>query len=123
MIHEDQRATAICKDERGIIHIVVNSSITAAQAGVNVQTVINLSGGKPARLLVDLRNVAVDFEAQAVYQMATSDDLVRAIAFLASSLNAHIAGEIFVHMGQFTLPARIFDERDEAIAWLLTFDS
>lgn len=123
MIHEDQRATAISKDERGIIHIAVNGSITAAQAGVNVQTVINLSGDKPARLLVDLRNVAVDFEAQAVYQMATNDERVRAIAFLASSLNARIASELFVYMGQFTLPARIFDDRDEAIAWLLTFDS
>ena len=122
MIHEDQSATAISKDEHGIIHIVANSSITAAQAEANVQIIVGLSGGEPALLLVDLRNTQINFEVQNVYQMATNKERIRAMALLASSLNAHVAGEIFLQLGRFTLPVHIFDERDEAIAWLLAFD-
>lgn len=109
--------------EDGVFHIVVlTDSFTLDMAKECVRERMRITRGKPYPMLSDSRNV-VDFEKGARKYLAHNDQVtnLNAGAILIKNRLQKLLGSFFLFINKPGVPARLFTDREEALAWLAEF--
>jgi hypothetical protein len=89
-----------------------------AVAGINALS--QLTGARPAPLLVDARNAGV-MSRTARVEFAKQSDTISAVAILVLTPLSRIMGNFYLSVSKPVLPTRILDNEEDAVAWLLGY--
>lgn len=106
--------------EEGILHVVVlTDSFTLDLAEECVRERMRITQGKSYPMLSDSRNV-VNFEKEARKYLALNDNVanLNAGAILIKNQLQKILGNFFLLINKPDVPARLFTDKEEALAWL-----
>jgi hypothetical protein len=108
----------------GIARTVVknDAEVGLNEALENTQAVNTLFKGKKFPLLVDARNIKfISKEARDHFSLRNRDSVVNAFAILIYSPVSRIIGNFFMGLSKPAVPARLFNEEEEALKWLTKF--
>jgi hypothetical protein len=107
----------------GIFHCVYTVNfLTLPVAEQVVANRLQIFGGTPYPVLADIRAVrGADPEVSKYLSSGEAIRLVTAGALLVNSQFHKIAGNVFLHFHKPSIPAKLFTEESEAMAWLCQF--
>ena len=109
--------------EEGILHVVVlTDSFTLDIAEECVKERMRITQGKSYPMLSDSRNV-INFEKEARKFLALNENVanLNAGAILIENQLQKILGNFFLLIYKPSVPARLFTEKEKALAWLEHF--
>ena len=96
-----------------------SSNIEIEDAIMVRDATLELTGGKKCVALVDLTNVrTISKEARYYFSGTEFAQVFIAAASFVSTPVSKIIGNFFLGMNKPAMPVRLFNSRDEAIAWL-----
>jgi hypothetical protein len=99
-----------------------NLEITIDVARKMVEKRISSFNGISRPVLVDIRNlVSVDSESRRYFATREAGQLIRAGAIYMNSRITMWFGNIFLNIDRPITPARLFTDKDKALAWLEQF--
>ncbi len=106
----------------GIVQLVwVPAAVmTLTDALAATSAMSELTGGKPAPLLVDAHDAGPQDRA-ARAEFARRGDLTSAVALLVATPLSRMMGNFFIAVSKPVAPTRLFDDEATAIAWLQEF--
>lgn len=108
-------------DPRGFIVSRVSplAEIELEHAKENTKKVNQLSGDHVYPILVDIRKIrSISKEARDHFAMKGRKPGVVAIAMVVSSPLSRIIGNFFLGLNQPTVPTRLFNDEEAAVAWI-----
>jgi hypothetical protein len=120
------RTTTISLSDDGIIYIVffAGAEERLADAQENVRLGIEMTKGRPAPLLVDMRTMkSQDRDVRDYYNTPEVRRMNTAIALLVGSRISSLIANFFISITSrdSSHPIHIFTEQDAALAWLRGF--
>lgn len=109
--------------EDGIFHVVVlTDSFSLDVAEQCVRERMRITQGKSYPMLSDSRNVSnFDKEARSFLSLDVHVLYLTAGAILIESQLQKVLGNFFLHINKPSVPARLFTDREKALAWLEDF--
>jgi len=119
------RTARLWISEDGITHLVTNASVRAellADARENVAAISSLNHGIPVPVLVDIRSgQSIDREIRDYYSSKEGLLIIKALALLVESPMTQLMANLFININQPSVPTRLFNSEDSAVAWLRKF--
>jgi hypothetical protein len=106
----------------GIVHVTwkFDAVMDGADAVAGINALSQLTGGRPAPLLVDSRNAGV-MTRTARMEFAERSDNISAVAILVLTPLSRIMGNFYLNVSKPVSPTRILDNEEEAVTWLLGY--
>jgi stage II sporulation SpoAA-like protein len=102
-----------------IIDFKQGSAVDLEEAQAQVRSVYERAGGERFRLLADLTgNRSQTKEARDFYSSDETGRDVIALALVSSSQVGRMIGNFFFGLNRLAFPARLFPDREQALAWL-----
>lgn len=103
----------------GIVHLVwaPNARINLSDAMEATNALAQLTGGRPAGLLVNSHSAA-SVERAVRMEFVRRADLVTAVALVVATPLSRLMGNFFVAVNSPVAPTRLFDDEASALAWL-----
>jgi hypothetical protein len=93
--------------------------ITINEAKENSVAVNSFFTGKKFPLLVDVRHIKhITREARSHFSTNGRDTKINSFALIVQSPLSRVIGNFFMSLNKPEIPARLFDNEDDAIAWL-----
>ncbi len=105
----------------GIARTVVKSNMEVGlkEAKENTEAVNAIYKGKQFPLLIDSRNIkSISKEARDHFSLRNRESVVNAFAIIIYSPLSRIIGNFFMGLNKPRVPARLFTNEEEALAWL-----
>jgi len=105
----------------GIARTVVkaDAEIGMKEAIENTNAVSSLFEGKKFPLLIDSRNIKyITKEARDHFSMRNRESVVNSFAILIYSPLSRIIGNFFMGLNKPRVPAKLFNDEEEAVKWL-----
>lgn len=102
-----------------------NAQDTIESAKENIQILGELAGeGNRPPLFVDFRNIkSQTADARAYYAGEEAAKCMCAVALMAEGPISRMVGNFFVGLNKPKVPLKLFSNREDAFAWLRTFQS
>ena len=110
--------------KEGILHIHLkeHSEITLNDAVLAVEEMGKISNGKKLPVFIDAGEFcSVDSEARIFSASEESNIYTLADAIAYSNLGQKLIANFYLNQNNPTVPTKVFSEKKEAIAWLITF--
>ena len=125
-MEETFRSTQVCEfrfDGHTIrARFVPGAVVTVTHAREHIGVMQELTGRKPVRVLVDLRDIrSQDRGARATYAGPESRTFTLACALLVASPESRVIGSFFLGFNRPLYPTRLFTSLEEAEQWLSGF--
>jgi hypothetical protein len=117
---EETRAARIWVARDGILHLVLRQGavVKLPEAIEFLEAGRRLFGHAVFPCLADIRGVNSTDHAVRAFFHENEDLPVNRVAFFVGSTLSRTIGNFFLGLGRFMVPARLFTDYDEAIAWL-----
>jgi len=116
--------TIIERDGFGIIHFNYRKDveIELEDAEMELSNAEKLAGGKKCLALIDLTHVKkVSKEARDLFSGEEGNRVVKRGSFCVASPVGRMIGNFFMGINKPMMPVKLFDTKDEALAWLKEF--
>ena len=98
------------------------ADVLLPDAVANSLAVTSLYTGKKFPLIVDARDVkSISKDARRHFSIHNRDTKVIAFAIMVKSPLSRVIGNFFMGINKPSVPARLFDDEAQALAWLKTF--
>lgn len=99
-----------------------DAEIFLNDAKENTAAIETFYKGKKFPLLVDIRSIrSISSEAREHFTLKGRESVVKAYAMVLSSSISRIIGNFFLSFHKPTVPVKLFDNEDKALAWLKDF--
>ncbi len=108
----------------GIARTVVkrNAEVSLKEAQENTEAIFSLYKDKKFPLLIDSRNIkAISKEARDHFSIRNRETTVTSFGILIDSPLSRIIGNFFMGLNKPSVPAKLFNEEEEALKWLKKF--
>lgn len=99
-----------------------NSHVTLKEASENTEAVSSFYKDKRFPLLIDSRDIkSMDREARNQFSTNNRETRINSFAVIVRSPLSRVIGNFFMGLNKPQVPAKLFDNEEEALAWLKTF--
>lgn len=106
----------------GVVHLVWSPPVPSGleDATAAIEAMIEVTGDRPAPLLVDVRQAGPQDRAGRL-EFIRRHEVVSAVAILVGSPLSRMMGNFFMNVGRPKAPTRLFDDERAAVVWLTGF--
>ena len=117
---ETEVSTIVFGDD-GILRAVYKPGVVVTAPAARDETAVmaELTGGRGAPVLVDIRGArSVTGEARTFYSSGEAKRVFKAVAFLVESAVSRVIGSFFISLNRPPYPCRLFTNEPDAVEWL-----
>lgn len=106
----------------GVVRLVWSPPVPSGleDAIATIEAMTQLTGGRPAPLLVDVRQAGPQDRA-ARMEFLRRPEVVSAVAIVVGNPLSRMMGNFFINVNKPKAPTQLFDDDEAAVAWLTDY--
>ncbi len=119
-----KRGASFYLDEQGVIRgrEADTGTFELADAQEAIAAIRQLAGDRKRPLVVDISDLrTMTREARAYFTHPDHGEFLNAVALVVRSLLSRAIGNFFLGLNRPAVPTRLFNDEEEALAWVRTF--